>query len=387
METTAPSNCGPCERRRRSFTLIELMVATAILSILLLLILSVLDQTQRSWGASKSRVSQFRDARVAFELISRNLSQATLNTYWDYRYPNGTNIPTGIEPPERYVRQSELQFLTGIASSTDLIGTRGGADVFPGHAMFFQAPLGYSEDVRYKNLGNLLCGRGYFVRFGDDSDQRPPFIDPTVVPLKYRFRLYEFRPPTENNAIYGMGLGSDGKPLYGPPKFAEGRRWYDANETWAYGGSRGVPPKQSTRPIADNIICLIISPRKSTEDAGTAGDEPYSIAPQYQFNSVEEVNPGMTVSAGSQGIQHLLPPLVQVTMVAIDDVSAIRLADEHGTAAPGEITGFLSTHFQDVAEYDDDIGELEGLMNSLNINYRIFSATVAIRASKWNGKF
>ena len=176
MQTTIPTETsGVAKRRRNSFTLIEVLVATTVLSVLLLLIMSVLNQTQDSWRSSKSRVSQFRDARVAFELINRNLSQAMLNTYRDYYYDSTrSNVPAGNEAPSRYQRQSELQFVCGPTADANMISTRGGADEYPGHGVFFQAPLGYTENPLYKNLGNLLCARGYFVRFGNDSDPFGP---------------------------------------------------------------------------------------------------------------------------------------------------------------------------------------------------------------------
>ena len=173
-------------------------MATTVLSVLLLLIMSVLNQTQSSWSASKSRVSQFRDARVAFELINRNVSQAMLNTYRDYYYASsGTNVPNGNEAPTRYQRQSELQFICGPTEEviTARVNGRGGAGVdgFPGHSIFFQAPLGYTETPEYRNLGNLLCARGYYVQFGNDFENRPQFINnlgSDLMPLKYRYRLF-----------------------------------------------------------------------------------------------------------------------------------------------------------------------------------------------------
>ncbi|MEQ1840764.1 MAG: prepilin-type N-terminal cleavage/methylation domain-containing protein, partial [Verrucomicrobiales bacterium] len=68
---------------RRAFSLIELMVAMGILSILMLMMTVLLDQVQKSWRYSESRISQFREARVAFDLMTKNIGQASLNTYWD----------------------------------------------------------------------------------------------------------------------------------------------------------------------------------------------------------------------------------------------------------------------------------------------------------------
>ena len=65
-----------------AFTLIELLVSVTFLVILMMVVTQVIGIVQRTWVRANSRVSQFREARRAFDLISRNLSQATLNTYW-----------------------------------------------------------------------------------------------------------------------------------------------------------------------------------------------------------------------------------------------------------------------------------------------------------------
>ena len=72
-------------RRARTlgFTLVEILVSLGVLSILLLVTANVINQVQKTWSAAAARVSQFREARVAMEVLSRNISQAALNTYVD----------------------------------------------------------------------------------------------------------------------------------------------------------------------------------------------------------------------------------------------------------------------------------------------------------------
>src|SRR5437867_2293961 len=79
------------------FTLVEVMVSMAILVLLLLVLVSITDATRKTWSYTSSKIEQFQDAREAFESITRKLSQATLNTYWDYDNPL---------TPTRYLRQS-----------------------------------------------------------------------------------------------------------------------------------------------------------------------------------------------------------------------------------------------------------------------------------------
>ena len=65
----------PDSSRTSAFSLIELLVAMGILSILMLLLTQMLEQVQKSWNYSESRISQFREARVAFDLVTKNLSR------------------------------------------------------------------------------------------------------------------------------------------------------------------------------------------------------------------------------------------------------------------------------------------------------------------------
>ena len=67
-----------------AFTLVELMVSVVIVMLLMLLLLTITDATRKTWVTTTARAEQFRGARAGFESMTRRLSQATLNTYWDY---------------------------------------------------------------------------------------------------------------------------------------------------------------------------------------------------------------------------------------------------------------------------------------------------------------
>ena len=58
----------------RAFTIVEMLVSTAILGLLMVLLLSTVDQTQRVWLRTSNKLSQFQAARTAFEAMTRNLS-------------------------------------------------------------------------------------------------------------------------------------------------------------------------------------------------------------------------------------------------------------------------------------------------------------------------
>ena len=183
---------------RPAFTLLELMVSMTVLSLIMLLVFQMLDTTQKTFQSSRARASTFKEARVAFEGITRRIGQAMLNTYFDYKYPNNNPLST----PSGYERKSDLHFISGKASTL----LRGGK--YSTHCVFFQAPLGFSLRPENQSLGSLLNSWGYFIERDNDNDQIPQFLRSYsgVGSSGERYRLMEFRPPTENMQVYGANL-------------------------------------------------------------------------------------------------------------------------------------------------------------------------------------
>ena len=70
-----------------AFTLLEILVSCAALALLLVFMVSITGMVQTTYRRTQGKAEQFREARVAFEAITRRLAQSTLNTYWDYHYP------------------------------------------------------------------------------------------------------------------------------------------------------------------------------------------------------------------------------------------------------------------------------------------------------------
>ena len=369
-----PFSSGFGGRRGRAFSLVELLLSITVLAILMVVVSMALDQTQKVVHSSKGKAEQFRDARLAFELLTRNLSQATLNTYWDYYYSaTGTNQPpVGATTviPSAYLRQSELQFLTDL--TPHLLGqtTSGGPAAHPGHAVFFQAPLGAS--VSYVGLSGLLNARGYYVEFGDDSLDRPGFLNTSTTPLKYRYRLLEYRPPAEQ--VSANGVNYVGDAIYNTPS-----TWYQQNTT------------NATRVVADNVVLLLLSPQVTPDMAQTAQKTATWIAPNYRYNSLDadnstpQVDAPTTSGSGavSQGTQHLLPPLMCVTMVAIDEASAQRWAASRNNQAV-DILGESGATFAMAAQYSSDLSLLKTYLTEQKLNYHVFTSTIVLRNAKWD---
>jgi len=349
-------------RMRRGFTLVELLVTMAILAILCLVLASFIDTVRRVWSATTSKVEQFREAREGFEAMTRRLSQATLNPFWDYERDANEN-------PLRYTRQSELRFRSGPGVAA--YGAPGQSR--PAHGIFFQSPLGTVENSSFEAMSNLLNTVGYFIELGDDSATRPPFL---TTPTRTRFRLMEFIEPSEELTLYQYTSGRDNQGRVKNLSYT-GDEWF-----------RLPLQRIRGRVVAENIIALVILPRFADSETRTSG-VPFradDLAPNYHYDSSQAgVDP-------ETNTKHQLPPILQVAIVAIDEASAARMDAADVERLRQKIEGL----FQDASRWQTDLflsadaaggsqdSSLEGYLIDNRINYRIFTTNIGLKSAKWS---
>lgn len=361
--------------RRAAFTLVELMLGMTVVSFILLFAVQMIAGTERIYSRSQSTASQFREARRAFDTIVRQLSQATLAPYWDYERDR-------IGNPLAYIRQSELHFVSG--ETADLAGDSATGIT---HGVFFQAPLGYFPSMRneagsdlggstlpsasspIRDLEHLLNAWGFFVSYSEEINV-PPFIENSdwYEPQR-RFRLMEFRQPASALNIYVDG-NRDGKPdIVTETKRESIYQWF-----------RG-PMADTTQleEVASNIVALVISPQLPEREAAAAGEHPWSIAPDYLYDSREsQWNPG--TSRGERSANQV-PPIIRIALVTIDEASARRLDEENLGSTPDF---GLDGLFRMAEDYEDDLATLEENLDKQRVNYRVFTAAVGMRTAKWS---
>ncbi len=344
-----------CLSARAAFTLVELLVAFAVLSVILVILVSITDQTQRVIKKTNQRIDAFRSARTGFEMITRRLGQATLNTYWDYDDPSN---------PTRYVRQSELRFSSGPIAAAALTV----ADPHPTHGIFFQAPLGFVEDDQLKGLDSLLNTWGIHIEYGEDTF-RPDFLGTTgSVPPRKRLRLVEMMEPSEDLTLFTK---TSGDPAYG------GNEWFTTP------AARSI----NSHVVAENIIALILLPKLPDKDV-TSGNPDLSLTTDYNYSSAPTVWPPEIPQPVSE---HQLPPIVRVTMVALDEASARRLEE----LSQGDSVSWLGLNnlFRDPLKFSSgdlqaalDLETLQSKLISHNLAFRVFTTEVGLRAAKWSSK-
>ena len=358
-------------RSARAFTLIELLVAATLLAIITALVTGVADSVRKISSQTTSKVQAYRGARRAMEALSSALSQASLNTYLDYvdssgRYRFAPGVDSIQFVPAHYVRTSELRFLSGsgIAGNFSTSGTSR-----PTHSIFFQAPLGLVKSTSaYGGLGNLLNTLGFFIEFKDDSASRPDFFSnlPSPPPLSYRFRLMEAIQPSDELTIYNYTANNPGLKSGD----SDGKAWM----TDTLSGT--------TRLVADNIVALIVLPKLGLTDQAAGGYSDGSLAPNYSYDSTA------TNSDPALNSKNQLPPLVEITLVAVDERSFGRF--QGSLTSPKDLG--LDSLFTTVGDlknpnnpgYAADLKRLKETLTQNKIEFRVFTVTVPVKAARWS---
>jgi uncharacterized protein (TIGR02599 family) len=383
------------------------MVSSVIVVMILGFLFVTVDQT----------VGQFQAARIAFDSLSRNLSQATLNTYWDLDMRNGN--------PVNYRRQSDLHFVIDKAYK---LFTAGDAGKYPTDAVFFQAPLGFTAEEavvgqrKYRALNNLLSVVGYYIEW-DEEKNMPDFLtsNEALSQKRYRYRLMEVIQPAEMNMVYNNTNYTFSDRVTGIPQspYKDSRDWVRValGQLPLPGGlplQASGKPISSARVLGENVIALIIIPKKAEKDRSSAdalddiigipGKETmYDSRPQVAFLAQERPRSTAvyhdvtrTISAKERLQLHQLPPILQVTMVAIDEDSGARL-EAHSTTPPSWTSG-LFQKYSTVPLFAKEMGDVpepektsliyklanpEKTLPTPRVNYRVFSTDIVMRGSKW----
>lgn len=329
---------------RRAFSLLEILVAMAILSLVLLTVTAITNQVIGVSKSASAKIEAFKTARASFETMTRAISQATLNTYYDYydsSHQRRTSANAASFSPAMYGRYSELEFVTGknLVSSPRPQVT---------HSIFFQSPLGYTKDTAdYSKLRSSLNAAGFYVEFYNDTDERPSFLLSLLnpPPVRWRYRLMQFLQATESLSIYKA-----------------------ANHSW-FTDPISVP-RQATRVMAENIIACVICPKLNTDTNSS------TISPDYECQS------RVTWSSGKQpATMHQLPPLVEVVLIAADEVSINRI---QGTSTSAPDFGFnYASVFQVASQLDADLATVSKALDAKHLNYRVFRSRVGLKGAKW----
>jgi uncharacterized protein (TIGR02599 family) len=369
--------------RKHGFTLVEMLVAVSILALIMILAAQMIGATSKIWKNTTSKIEAFQNARDGFQLMTDELRQATVNTYWDYFDNTGRSAHySTLNPfiPAAYGRQSDLHFQCG----TSLLGVQASKT----QAAFFQAPLGYvANPGLYGGLQNLLNAVGFFLQVSDGTNVinvPPPFMGATPI---YRYRLMQFIQPSELNTVFNYSLTQG----------TAAATWFSTPLANTTGRSTTV------RVVANNIVALIFWP-KATDSAADALSTDYSYNSRLGLTSGTAVPPATWVPGGANpgiGQQPLqmnqMPPILRVAMVAIDEPSAKILPGVAANGVSSYITAAYNQSnpasgtalFKNPQFMDSDLLYFQygpaGLASiHPHINFRVFSTTVVVKSARYS---
>jgi len=355
----------------KGFTIVELLVSMAILSLIMVLLAAMVSSVSTVWRNTTGKISAFAEARAGFEAMTRKLSQATINSYWDYEYPNDDTT----KPPRTYVRQSELHLMAGQAST--LIPSLSDATT---HAIFFQAPLGYSRPAPgIRPLPSLLNASGFFIQRSKDTDL-PEFLKTLFAgePAKKRtrYRLMEMWQPTEQFRVY-------------QPKRTE--LSLDITKRTEWFTQPLASSNSPARPLAENVIALVLWPRRAATDPRPPITPDYSFDTRAYLSLSPATRDALPPENPLRLSRNQLPPVVQVTMVVLDGKSAAKLEELPDSAktllAPGALfTSFNGKTSQADQEqvFQEDLKKLTDFLTEYRLAYRVFTTAVTLRQAKWS---
>jgi len=110
-------NSNQCGSKRSAFTLVEIMAATAIMVVVILVVMGLTSNVLTSWNRASGELSSNLEGRVALDLLAQDLESIVLkddgNVWLDVRYRSiqGMNHQTHLmffaSVPDRPLRQVE----------------------------------------------------------------------------------------------------------------------------------------------------------------------------------------------------------------------------------------------------------------------------------------
>jgi uncharacterized protein (TIGR02599 family) len=413
-------------RARGGFTLVEMLVSTAIMLIVILVLLQVVAGMTNIWHNTSGQISSFQSARAAFNVITRSLSRATLKSYYDYIDSAG-NVVTAttlqnaddFNTIKGFARSSDLWFMCGPTTTFSKSPPMTPANIFPGDACFFTAPLGVASSSNYKFLQRSLNFLGFYVTYNTldvtgSGNSLPPWLETAMgftAASPYRFRLMEYLENTDqtsmyNNTVFNTYTTAINNPVSVAIKGNTAIVGYGQANTL---GENVV--------LAENIVLLIFRPRVEPADekilATALGVTPYNsttansiISPNYGYDSRAWWSTETTLAIGTtQGTYRVLnatyashmrsqlPPIVDVAMVAVDPNSIIRLGTT-STTPPAALqvsqslfglstAGACNPDSPASVNMDSDLATFGTQLATNHIHYRIFRTSVQMEGAAW----
>ncbi|HEY5745789.1 MAG TPA: type II secretion system protein [Chryseolinea sp.] len=333
----------PCVETR-AFTLPEMMVSVAILSIVVVLLSSMVGAVNKAWLSGRQRVENFQNGRAILEMISRELSPALISNHLQFVQNPGT---------------------IG-AQNLDALLSSGYSQVPNSDSLFWQAPFNGNS---YGNVAEY----GYFLT--RNTTKSPP---------EYQLQRFHFArdaasanpspSPTPEYFIF------DGPTVYTGAGYTAETRWLPVTEVPWLAHLTADQFQAVTTALSDGVIALWIRCLDANRDPipwlKNAGS--YSGASPLKYNSVAGFNPATPGTPNSFKYTDMnstvpanrLPDSVEITIVTVDSQTLLR----QGSSIP--------TTMPEISSPDEVPTAVTQFMNTLSASNittaQVFSTTVRL---------
>lgn len=351
--------------RNTGFTLLELLLSMALLSIVMIIIAAAVSTMQNTWVRLREKSDEYRGSRMALDGMTRHLQQATLATRWV------PDIESTV-PNKHFKRASNLHFVCGAARDLlDISQTSG-------HSVFFQGPFGEPQnDVRtsgttsipaHDQLNNTLCAWGYFVEFGSDVRERPAFMRESQdrLPPRRRFRLLEFRQPTDELNLFALDYTKNPPSPKLDDLAARSSLYQWFREPLQFGDQRA----RHVSVLAENVLACLITPFDPALGEGTQ----FNLTTNGEYDSRR--GQYEQIPEASDYTRHKLPPALRLTVIMMSEDSWRRLTDGEVESTASELQTAVNVRFRDPSLFEQDLNALEGELNRIKMRYRIFTTNL-----------
>jgi uncharacterized protein (TIGR02599 family) len=145
-------------------------------------------------------------------------------------------------------------------------------------------------------------------------------------------------------------------------------------------GTRGF--FRTTRVVSDNIIAMILRPRAANQmQQGGGGGNAAPIAPDYHFDTRRFQWEG---GPAGQLSRHILPPILDITFVAVDENSFLQFAARQNIRSAEDDPVLVNeSYFRQFSQFNQDLQNLEKDLQRQKLDYRIFTTSIRLRESRW----
>ncbi len=213
------------------------------------IILAVTDSVSATIRHSTAGIEAQSAARTGFDLLNRNLSQATLNPYWDYDNPLAPTV---------YLRQSDLQFVIRQNSQNPAYGRK--SILWPPRRTRRCQP---ALDARADECLQRICAVWREQALSAGRHQRE----------KFRYRLMVGQQPTEDLSVFAKPARTSGQT---DAAYRSSVQDYWNKAIWLDAISNTTTSNQNrpVTPLIDNVIAFIVWPRLSYTEDRTGSSSP-----------------------------------------------------------------------------------------------------------------